>query len=64
MPKLPSISGQELVKLLMRDGFILMSQKGSHIKLRKGKTVVIVPNHREIRKGTLGNILRITNFRF
>jgi len=61
MPKLPSISGEKLVKLLIKDGFIFVSQKGSHIKLRKDKITVIVPNHKEIRKGTLNNILKLTS---
>jgi len=61
MPKLSPISGKDLVKLLARNGFILISQKGSHIKLRRDKTVIIVPNHREIRKGTLNNILKIAD---
>ena len=61
MPKLPPISGEKLVKLLVKDGFVYISQKGSHVKLRKGKLIVIVPNHKEIRKGTLSNILKLTN---
>jgi len=61
MPKLPSISGEELVKILIKEGFILISQKGSHIKLKKDKITVIVPNHKEIRKGTLYTIIKITN---
>lgn len=61
MPKLPQISGNDLVKLLIKDGFIFISQKGSHIKLRKGKIIIIVPSHHEIRKGTLGNILKLTD---
>ena len=61
MPKLSPISGEELAKLLIKDGFVFISQKGSHIKLRKGKIIVIVPNHKEIRKGTLSNILKLTN---
>ncbi|PIR96526.1 MAG: addiction module toxin, HicA family [Candidatus Doudnabacteria bacterium CG10_big_fil_rev_8_21_14_0_10_42_18] len=42
--------------------FLFVSQKGSHVKLRKifsGKiTTVIVPNHKELAQGTLRNILR------
>ena len=61
MFKSPSISGKKIVKLLIKDGFVFVSQKGSHIKLRKGKITVIIPNHKEIRKGTLSNILKLTN---
>ncbi len=35
MPRLSSISGKKLVKLLEKDGFVVMSQKGSHIKSYK-----------------------------
>ncbi len=42
---------------LNRLGFEQVSQSGSHIKLRRKSATVIVPNHREIRKGTLGSIL-------
>lgn len=61
MSKLPSLSGEKLVKLLVKSGFVFVSQKGSHIKLRKGEIIVIVPNHKEIRKGTLNNILKLTS---
>jgi predicted RNA binding protein YcfA (HicA-like mRNA interferase family) len=64
--KLPSVSGKETVKALMRDGFVLVSQRGSHIKVRKflqpiGKTTIIVPNHKEVKKGTLARILKQAN---
>ena len=61
MPKLPSISGEKLVKLLVKSGFVFISQKGSHIKLRRDRVVVVIPNHKEIRKGTLSNILKLTS---
>jgi predicted RNA binding protein YcfA (HicA-like mRNA interferase family) len=40
---------------------VLLSQKGSHMKLKRGEVIVIVPNHKELRKGTLGNIIKISN---
>lgn len=61
MSKLPQISAKELIKILGKRGFIIISQRGSHIKLRKFKPVkktVIVPNHKIIRPGTLNNILK------
>jgi len=61
MPKLPQISGEKLVKILIKEGFVLLSQKGSHIKLKRGEVTIIVPNHKELRKGTLGNIIKISN---
>jgi len=60
MPKL--YSAREVLRALQRAKFSIVSQKGSHIKLRgihNGKLqTVIVPNHREIPKGTFGSILR------
>ncbi len=61
MSKLPQISAKELIKVLVKRGFIVISQRGSHIKLRKLKPIkktVIVPNHKIIRPGTLNNILK------
>lgn len=60
MPKLPQISGKKLVQLLINNEFCFVSQKGSHIKLRKDKITIIIPNHKEIKKGTLKNILKLT----
>ncbi len=57
MPRLPTLSGREVVRGLERLGFERISRKGSHIKLRRGSATVIVPDHREVRKGTLSSIL-------
>jgi len=63
MPKLSGFSGREVIAVLQKSfGFTLVSQKGSHVKLRRvvgGKKVtVIVPQHKELAPGTLGNILK------
>ena len=63
MPKLVGFSGKEVIAILQKSfGFLFVSQKGSHIKLRKtsGDKVltVIVPEHKELAQGTLRNILR------
>ena len=59
MPKLPVISAQVLIKVLLRIGFEIVSQRGSHIKLLREigrKTqMVIVPNHKILKPGTLRN---------
>lgn len=54
MPKLPLVSGKDLAKVFTKLGFVFISQRGSHIKMRHqdGRTVVI-PNHKVIKKGTL-----------
>lgn len=35
MPKLPQITGDELVRVLEQIGFVAVRQKGSHIQLRR-----------------------------
>ncbi len=60
MPKL--YSARQVIKALERLGFEIVSQKGSHIKLRKltdnNTFSPIIPNHKEIAMGTLQSILR------
>ena len=60
MPKL--YSAREITSVLSKAGFIVVSQKGSHIKLRgerKGKIVTpIVPNHKSVARGTFLSILK------
>lgn len=50
------------MRALRSNGFRVVSQRGSHIKLKKltdeGELVVIVPDHRELAEGTLASILR------
>ncbi len=61
MPKLPTISGDKLIKLLTVLGYEIVRQKGSHVRLRKkteiGEHNITVPKHKEIAKGTLNDIL-------
>lgn len=63
MPKL--YSAREVVKALRKAGFEIVSQKGSHIKLRgivSGKLqTAIVPDHKEIARGTFSSILSQAN---
>lgn len=61
MPKLPRISGKECVAALTRMGFVLVRQRGSHLVLRRGSDGCVVPNHKEIRTGTLSGILKQAN---
>lgn len=58
-PQLPVVSGSEAVQALREVGFLRVSQRGSHVKLRNaaGRTA-IVPLHRELAPGTLRSILR------
>jgi predicted RNA binding protein YcfA (HicA-like mRNA interferase family) len=58
MPKLPVISGMEAVRALEKLGFSVVRQRGSHIVLRKGSSGCVVPNHPELKIGTLAGILK------
>ena len=53
-----TIAGREVMRALERLGFAQIGQRGSHVKLRRDSATVIVPDHREIRKGTLSAILQ------
>ena len=59
-----TFSGKEVVKILIREfGFSFISQKGSHVKLRKkarGKIfITVVPMHRELAHGTFLGVLEL-----
>ena len=60
--KLPQISGIELVKRLRKYGFVVVRQKGSHIRLEKntetGTIKITVPDHDVLKKGTWHHILK------
>ncbi|MCB0054451.1 MAG: type II toxin-antitoxin system HicA family toxin [Caldilinea sp.] len=58
MPKLPVVSGAEAVRALERLGFAVTRQRGSHLVLRRGSSGCVVPNHRELKTGTLAGILK------
>jgi len=58
MPKLPRVSGAEMVRALGRLGFTVARQRGSHIVLRRGSSGCVVPNHRELKTGTLAGVLK------
>jgi len=61
MPKLPPISGRDLIKFLSSLGYEILRQRGSHLRLRKrtvlGEHNLTVPLHKELAKGTLNDIL-------
>lgn len=59
-----TFSGKEVIKILCKFfGFSVVSQKGSHVKLRKtlaGQTLTtIVPLHKELARGTFRGILEL-----
>ena len=62
MKKLPRLSGKEVIKALSKVGFVVVRQKGSHVIIKKHTPevviVTVVPNHKEIDRGTLIEIIR------
>lgn len=57
MPRVPVISGRELIKALEKLGFKQVRQRGSHVVLRKGDLGCVVPLHRQVALGTLRSAL-------
>ena len=65
MSKLPQISGDECVKALEKQGYVLVRQKGSHMRLRHPtdakRNPITVPRHASLGKGLLRKIIRDAN---
>lgn len=61
MPKLPRLSGAEVVRVLRRLGFEMVRQRGSHVVMRRGAAGCVVPLHPEVKVGTLAGLLRQAN---
>jgi predicted RNA binding protein YcfA (HicA-like mRNA interferase family) len=61
MPKLPSLTPDEVIKVLEKKGFVLDGGRGSHRVYYNPETKrrVVVPFHkRDLPKGTLHEILK------
>jgi len=60
MSKLPVLSGKKCIKVLGKAGFYFKRREGSHMTLRRDNpfTQVIVPDHKELDRGTLRAIIR------
>jgi predicted RNA binding protein YcfA (HicA-like mRNA interferase family) len=60
--KLRVLSGEEVCAILERHGFTRVRQRGSHIVMQRvtadRTTTVPLPNHNELRTGTLRSIIR------
>ena len=64
-PKLPVVSGRQVIRVLERIGYQIVRQKGSHIRLRDENDPehlpITVPDHRTLKPGLLRQILRDAN---
>ena len=61
MPRLPVVSGLDLIKMMTRMGYEVVRRRGSHVRLSKatpaGVHNITVPDHDEMARGTLNDIL-------
>ncbi len=62
MSKLPKFSGAELIRILEKRGYEQVRTRGSHVRLYppkgSGLKKVSVPLHKELKRGTLSNIMK------
>ena len=62
MSKVPSLSYKKVIAALKRDNWIVVRQRGSHIRLEKklpDETLKItVPAHQPIKRSTLAKIIK------
>lgn len=58
--RLPVVSGAQLIDVLQKLGWEVARQRGSHVRLKHQDRAVplVVPLHRELKRGTLNGILR------
>ncbi len=58
MPKFPGLSGADIVRALGKLGFVVARQSGSHIVMKRAGGGCVVPNHKEVKVGTVNGVLR------
>ncbi|MEA3136175.1 MAG: hypothetical protein QOC71_456 [Thermoplasmata archaeon] len=61
--KVPSVNYDRLLRALSRDGWLVVRQRGSHVRLQRqiGDKVqkLTVPAHKPIKRSTLAQILKV-----
>ena len=61
-PKLPVVSGRQVISVLERIGYRVVRQRGSHVRLRDetnpNHLPLTVPDHKTLKPGLLRRILR------
>ena len=62
MSKVPSLPYTQIIRALQRDGWTLVRQKGSHMRLQKrvGDELlkITIPAHKPVKRSTLAHILK------
>lgn len=62
MSKVPSLAFTRIIRALQRNGWTVVRQRGSHVRLQKrvGNEVlkITVPAHRPVKRSTLARLLK------
>ncbi len=62
MTKVPSLNYDQVIRALRRDGWVVVRQRGSHVRLHKSTATetlkLVIPAHRPIKRSTLSHILK------
>jgi predicted RNA binding protein YcfA (HicA-like mRNA interferase family) len=62
MSKIPSLSYTRIIRVLQKEGWIIVRQKGSHIRLQKrledNTLKITIPAHNPVKISTLSHILK------
>jgi predicted RNA binding protein YcfA (HicA-like mRNA interferase family) len=62
MSKMPSLAFDKIVHALQQEGWIVVRQQGSHIRLQKHTATetlkLTIPAHRPVKRTTLAHILK------
>ncbi len=58
MTKIPRVSGNAMIRYAAKKGFVILRQKGSHVRLRKGSAfTTITTGNGPLKVGTLMGVL-------
>jgi predicted RNA binding protein YcfA (HicA-like mRNA interferase family) len=62
MSKVPNLNYDQVIKALQRDGWVIVRQRGSHIRIQKHideeLLKITIPAHKPIKRSTLSHILK------
>ena len=62
MTKVPIVNYDKVLRALKRNGWVIVRQKGSHIRLHKRTATEVlnltIPAHKPIKRSTLSHILK------
>ena len=62
MSKVPILPYDQIIRALQRNGWVVVRQKGSHVRLQKRTAAEVlkltVPAHRPLKRSTLSHILK------